>query len=86
VIQGAAAEFFKVWAIIVRARGAALASEVVLCLHDELIVHVPESEAEAAAALLGDALTEAAHRWSPRPDVHFVADVGVIRRWSEAKE
>lgn len=85
VIQGAAAELFKVWAVIVRLRGAALGAEVVLCLHDELIVQAPEAHADAAAALLVDALAEAAHRWSPEPGVRFVADVSVIRRWSEAK-
>lgn len=85
IIQGAAAEFFKVWAILVRARGASLEARVVLCLHDELIVHAPERHADAAATLLTDALGEAAYRWSPRPDVHFVADVSTIRRWSEAK-
>lgn len=85
VIQGAAAEFFKVWAIIVRARGAELDAEVVLCLHDELIVQVPEARADAVTTLLHQALAEAAHRWSPAPEVRFVADVSVIRRWSDAK-
>ena len=85
-IQGAAAEFFKVWAIIVRARGAALDARIVLCLHDELIVHAPEAHADAAAALLHDALAEAAHHWSPSRDVRYSADVSVIRRWSEAKD
>ena len=85
VIQGAAAELFKVWAIIVRARGAALGAEIVLCLHDELLVHAPADRADAAAALVHDALAEAAYRWSPAPDVRFVADVSVIGRWSEAK-
>lgn len=85
LIQGAAAEFFKVWAILVRARGAAIDAHVVLCLHDELIVQVPDAHVDAATALLTDALGEAAYRWSPEPDVRFVADVSVIRRWSEAK-
>lgn len=85
LIQGAAAEFFKVWAILVRSRGAALGADVVLCLHDELLVHAPEAVAEDAAAVLTDALSEAAYRWSPQRGVRFVADVSVIRRWSEAK-
>ena len=85
LIQGAAAEFFKVWAILVRARGRALGAEIVLCLHDELIVQVPEPHVDEVAALLTDALGEAAYRWSPESDVRFIADVSVIRRWSEAK-
>jgi DNA polymerase-1 len=85
IIQGAAAELFKIWAITVRARGGDLGAEIVLCLHDELIVQCPEEHADEVADLVSDALAEAAHRWSPEPDVRFVADVSVIRRWSEAK-
>jgi len=85
-VQGAAAEFFKMWAILVRNRGRSLDAQVVLCLHDELLVHVPEPRAEAAVALVHDALGETAFRWSPHPRVRFLADVSVIRRWSEAKE
>jgi DNA polymerase I len=83
VIQGAAAEFFKVWTIIVRARGAAMGAEIVLCLHDELLVQVPDVDTDAATTLLTDALSEAADRWSPEPDVRFVADVSVLHRWSD---
>ncbi|MEM8707030.1 MAG: DNA polymerase [Actinomycetota bacterium] len=85
MIQGAAAEFFKVWAITVRRRGRALDAEVVLCLHDELLVHVPDEHADAAADLVATAVHEAAHYWSPEPDVRFVADVSIVGRWSEAK-
>ena len=84
-IQGAAAEFFKVWAILVRHRGRALDARIVLCLHDELLVHVPESNAEAAIAMVHDALDEAAYRWSPHQGVRYLADASTIRRWSEAK-
>jgi DNA polymerase-1 len=84
-IQGAAAEFFKVWAIIVRARTAQLGARIVLCLHDELLVHVPERHAGAAADALHEALREAAHHWSPTPGVRYLADVSTIRRWSDAK-
>lgn len=86
LIQGAAAEFFKVWAIIVRRRARAFGAEIVLCLHDELLVHVPEVAAGEVAQLVDDAVREAAFYWSPEPEVRFVADVSVIQRWSEAKE
>ena len=86
LIQGAAAEFFKVWAIIVRRRGRPLGAEVVLCLHDELLVHVPEANAHEVAQLVDNAVGEAAFYWSPSPEVRFVADVSVIDRWSEAKD
>jgi DNA polymerase-1 len=85
VIQGAAAEYFKVWAITVRRHGRALGADIVLCLHDELLVHVPEERADEAAAMVTNAVAEAAHYWSPRPDVRFVADTQIVKRWSEAK-
>lgn len=85
LIQGAAAELFKVWAATVRARGGQYSARIVLCLHDELLVHSPTEHGETVARLLEDCLQEAARRWAPDDSVRFVADVGVIRRWSDAK-
>jgi DNA polymerase-1 len=85
VIQGAAAELFKVWAVTLRARAAPFDARIVLCLHDELLVHVPERHADDVAMLLDACLQEAAHRWAPDASVRFVADTSVIHRWSEAK-
>lgn len=86
LIQGAAAEYFKVWAVIVRRRSRAFDARVVLCLHDELLVHVPTGHADAVAALVADAVSEAAYYWSPSPAVRFVADISIIERWSDAKD
>lgn len=85
LIQGAAAEFFKVWAITFRTRARSTGANIVLCLHDELLIHVPVAHVDESAQVLLDALAEAAHRWSPSPDVRFTADVSVIERWSDAK-
>ncbi|NND74694.1 MAG: DNA polymerase I [Ilumatobacter sp.] len=90
MVQGAAAEFFKTWAVLLRARSGHLGARIVLCLHDELLIHVPEANATAAADTLDAALQEAAHRWAPAgpagaPPVRFVSDTSVILRWSEAK-
>jgi DNA polymerase I len=85
VVQGAAAELFKVWAVTVRARGAPLDARIVLCLHDELLVHAPAEHGDAVAQLLEDCLQEAAHRWAPDRSVRFVAEIGVIRCWADAK-
>jgi DNA polymerase-1 len=85
MIQGAAAEFFKVWAVMVRARAANLDSQIVLCLHDELLVHAPAEQGPAVAQLLIDCLSDAARHWAPNDSVRFVADVSVISRWSDSK-
>jgi DNA polymerase family A len=85
LIQGAAAELFKMWAVTMRARGAPLDAPIVLCLHDELLIHVPAGRAEAAASLVGDCLEQTARRWAPRGDVRFIVHVGVVRSWADAK-
>ncbi len=85
VVQGAAAELFKVWAVTVRARAAGLDAQIVMCLHDELLVHAPADNAPATAQLVADCLQEAVRRWAPNDSVRFLADVAVIGRWSDAK-
>ena len=83
VVQGAAAELFKAWAAAVR--NGLTDGRVVLCLHDELLLHVPLAQADDAVALLHGALQDVAGHWARGSGVRFVADVAVVRRWSEAK-
>lgn len=85
VIQGAAAELFKAWAATVRASVRHLGAQIVLCLHDELLVHVPRENAEQVADTVGTCLTDAARRWSAGAPVRFVADTSIVARWSDAK-
>jgi DNA polymerase-1 len=85
MVQGAAAELFKVWAATVRARAAPLGARIVLCLHDELLVHAPADRGDAVARVVDECLQEAAHRWAPGTAVRFVADTTTIARWSDAK-
>lgn len=86
VVQGAAAEFFKAWALTVRAAVRRSGAEIVLCLHDELLVHTPVDQADSTAAAVDQAVQDAARRWSSGAPVRFVADTGIFRRWSEAKD
>jgi DNA polymerase-1 len=87
MVQGAAAEFFKTWAVIVRAR-LPTEARVVLGLHDELLVHASARHADDVVTIVDDTLQETAARWQQpdlRGDVRFVADTSVIDRWSDAK-
>jgi len=84
VVQGAAAELFKMWAVSVRAALPA-GAEVVLCLHDELLVHAASEDAAEVVTLLRDVLDVTASRWAAGSAVRFVADVAVVERWSDAK-
>jgi len=85
VIQGAAAELFKAWAATVRLTTRHLGAQIVLCLHDELLVHVPTQAADEAATAVDAALTASARRWTGSSAVRFVSDTSVIARWSDAK-
>lgn len=87
IIQGTAAELFKAWAATIRATTRDLGAELVLCLHDEVLVHVPADHAAECAQRVEVALDDAARRWQGNVtnSVRFVADVSVIERWSEAK-
>ncbi len=86
MIQGAAAELFKMWAVTVRARIAGLGAHIVLCLHDELLIQAPQGHAATVAELVARGLDEAVYRWAPATPVRFVADITIIRRWSDAKD
>ncbi len=85
LVQGAAAELFKMWAVTVRARAAPLGARIVLCLHDELLVHTPAGQGAATARLVDECLHEAARRWAPDSSVRFISDTSVVPRWSDAK-
>lgn len=85
VIQGAAAELFKAWAATVRLTTRHLGAQIVLCLHDELLVHVPIAAADEVAAAVDVALTASSRRWTGSSTVRFVSDTSVIARWSDAK-
>jgi DNA polymerase I len=85
LVQGAAAELFKMWAVTVRARTGALDARIVLCLHDELLVHTRSEHGELVARLLVECLGEAVDRWAPDGAVRFVAEVDTVERWSDVK-
>ena len=85
LIQGSAAELFKAWAATVRHVTAPTGAQIVLCLHDELLLQAPEDRAEEVADAVQRCLEDSARRWAGTDQVRFVADTGVIRRWSDAK-
>ncbi|MCK9904229.1 DNA polymerase [Frankia sp. Cpl3] len=85
VVQGAAAELFKAWAVTVRQLLVPLGGEIVLCLHDELLLHVPTERADEVVAATRRALDATAGYWAAGSGVRFVADITVSERWSDAK-
>jgi DNA polymerase I len=85
VVQGAAAELFKAWAATVRLTTRHLGAQIVLCLHDELLIHVPTDAAQDVAAAVEAALSASARHWTGSNTVRFVCDTSIIERWSDAK-
>jgi DNA polymerase-1 len=86
LIQGAAAELFKAWAVTVRLALRETGAQIVLCLHDELLVRAPEPTAERTLEIVGSTLASTARLWFPGGRVRFVVDLRILRRWSEAKD
>ena len=86
MVQGAAAELFKAWAGTVRAglNAAGNDGRIVLCLHDELLVHVPAAHAETTVDIVRHALDATAHWWASGSGVRFVADITVADNWATA--
>jgi DNA polymerase I len=91
-VQGPAAELFKAWAATVRAALTQLrgetepAGEIVLCLHDELLLQVPVDLADRATALVHGALASTVRWWAAGRDVRFVAEVTTGESWAEAHD
>ncbi|MEG1932711.1 MAG: DNA polymerase, partial [Pygmaiobacter sp.] len=81
-IQGTAADIIKLAMIRVtrRLKSEGLSARLILQVHDELIVEAPLSEADAAAAILGEEMMRAATL-----SVALPAEVSRGRSWYEAK-
>ncbi len=82
-LQGSAADLIKLAMIRIHAqlRERRLGSRMLLQVHDELILEVPESETEVAMQLVKQEMEGVIELRVP-----LVADVGVGSNWLEAKE
>ena len=81
VVQGAAAELFKAWAATVRGALVPLDGRIVMCLHDELLVHVRTDRVDAAAHAVRSALASTTGWWAAGSGVRFVAEVTSGASW-----
>ena len=85
LIQGSAADLIKfaMLAVYGDAELRRLKARLLLQIHDELIVEVPEANAEAAAQRLSELMVDTAS-WGIDLAVPLVADAGVGQNWGEA--
>lgn len=84
VVQGPAAELFKAWAATVRDDLIGYGGRIVLCLHDELLIQVPQAHMTATVRLAHDALALTARWWAAGTPVRFIAEVGTGVDWASA--
>ena len=63
-----------------RLRKENMRSRLILQVHDELIVEAPEDEAERAAELLSEEMSNAV-----KLSIELAADAGVGKTWYDAK-
>lgn len=87
VVQGTAAEWAECWMAQLRGQLRTLApgSRQVFFLHDEIMVHAPESEAEAVQAALVASAEAAARMLFGDIPVDFPVSVGVATDYASAK-
>ena len=86
-IQGLAADIFKVALVRIDDTLAdrGLASRLVLQVHDEVIVEVPDEEREIVGPLVIDLMRHAADRGDARLNVPLEVNVAWGRTWADAK-
>ena len=80
-MQGTAADLIKLAMIAVQGWIAqeGLASRLIMQVHDELVLDVPEAERELVRAALGPLMTQVA-----KLKVPLVVDIGIGQNWEEA--
>jgi DNA polymerase-1 len=83
-VQGPAAELFKAWAATVRDGLVGLDGQIVLCLHDELLLQVPTGQVDTACTLLREALASTVRWWAAGSQVRFIAEVAAGTSWATA--
>jgi DNA polymerase-1 len=81
-VQGSAADIFKLAMIELddALEARKVRSRMVLTVHDELVLEVPEDEHDLVEALVRDVMEHAAELRVP-----LVVDIGYGRSWAEAK-
>jgi DNA polymerase-1 len=63
----------------------ALPGALVLSIHDEILLEVPEDDAEAAAATLTECMTTAFVKWFPDAPTRGLVEAKIGRCWGEMK-
>ncbi|GLB65996.1 bifunctional 3'-5' exonuclease/DNA polymerase [Arthrobacter mangrovi] len=91
IVQSTAAEWALCWLAEVRRRLRASAAsgtfigELVFFLHDEVVLHVRQDQADAACALVAEAAADATRLMFGRIPVEFPVSIAAVDSYAEAK-
>ena len=85
VIQATAAEWALVLLATLRTALEGTTAELVLFVHDEVVVHCPAEQAETVVAAVQDSAAEAGRLLFGATAVRFPLDVSVVECYAQAK-
>ncbi|KQQ00949.1 MULTISPECIES: bifunctional 3'-5' exonuclease/DNA polymerase [unclassified Rathayibacter] len=85
VVQGTAAEWALCWMGELRARLREADAHLVYFLHDEVIVHAPENEADRVVEIVRESAVRAGRALFGDSDVDFPVTVAVVDSYDQAK-
>ena len=85
VIQSTAAEWAPVLLASLRTAIEGMRAEMVLFVHDEVVVHCPEDEAPAVVSAVQRSAAEAGRLLFGETEVRFPLDVSVVECYADAK-
>lgn len=89
IIQGSAADLFKLAMIDCHNQLQAQRWEghIIMTVHDEMVVEVPESRAKEGLALVKGAMENITNPYTGKPvlSLPIVADAKIVTRWSDGK-
>jgi len=85
-VQGSGAELTLLVLGMLPERLAGLDAKIIHCIHDEFLLETAEQDAEAAAAVLVQTMTDAFAMLFPDAPTGHLLDCGTGKTWAEAKE
>ena len=85
-VQGSGAELTLLVLGMLPERLAGLDAKIIHCIHDEFLLEASEDDAEDAATILAQTMTDAFTQLFPGTPTGHLLDCGIGRTWAEAKE
>ena len=87
IIQGSAADIFKLGMLNLYEELPQVDGHILMVVHDEVVVEVPEDQAEDGLVLVKRCMEDIMDPWTSKPlvTVPLVAEAHIVQRWGDAK-